>query len=265
MADQWTVQPGVSCPGCPHRAAYIACRKAMGRKADRIICGDAGCSEVGFLHPAATTCPGGEALLLDRYKTGVPAPAGDCGKTTCGVCVYLLPDEAMAAAEVPEELSSLAQEGSSVILGILASSRAFLTREALEGLGELALGLGCADAVIVDPFDSARCHEVLSRMIGEAGFHAVVFASPCAQLQHGPYEAEPAEIDRYACTSCHRCLQVTGCPAISFTPPVFSIDPDLCAGCDLCREHCRTHVIYSPRSRMTPEERSRARYTAVCQ
>ena len=77
--------------------------------------------------------------------------------------------------------------------------------------------------------------------------------------------SEPVEIDQYACTSCHRCQQITGCPAIAFTPPIFHIDRDACAGCDLCVEYCRTNVIYSPRSRMTPEQRSRARYAAANQ
>ena len=92
-----------------------------------------------------------------------------------------------------------------------------------------------------------------------------MFASPCAQLQRGEFQAESVEIDQYACTSCHRCQQITGCPAIAFTPPIFRIDRDACAGCDLCVEYCRTNVIYSPRSRMTPEQRSRARYAAANQ
>ncbi len=87
----------------------------------------------------------------------------------------------------------------------------------------------------------------------------------CLRRQRGEFQAEPVEIDQYACTSCHRCQQITGCPAIAFTPPIFHIDRDACAGCDLCVEYCRTNVIYSPRSRMTPEQRSRARYAAANQ
>ncbi len=43
MSDTSTAVRGVSCPGCPHRAAYIACKEAMGRGRWRVISGEAGC------------------------------------------------------------------------------------------------------------------------------------------------------------------------------------------------------------------------------
>ena len=61
-------QTGIACPGCPHRAAFVVVKDAVGRGRGRVFCGDAGCAAVGPLHPAATTCPGGEAALLPRYR-----------------------------------------------------------------------------------------------------------------------------------------------------------------------------------------------------
>ena len=74
---------------------------------------------------------------------------------------------------------------------------------------------------------------------------------------------EEALLDRYACVGCHRCKQITGCPALVFAPPAYQIDADACTGCDLCTAYCRTHVIYSPRTRMTPEERAAERLAAT--
>lgn len=263
MAEHTHVTPGVSCPGCPHRAAYVVCKGALGRGRGRVICGDAGCPNVGHMHPAATTCPGGEDALLDRYK--VEVPRGTSEQAGAEACIHFIPDVELSSDSATEALAGLSREGRVTVLAVLASSAAYLTREAIEALAERALALGCSDAVIVDPFDSQRAARVLAGALETDGVHAVVFASPCAQLQHGDYEAEPVEIDEYACMSCHRCQQITGCPAITFTPPVFRIDTHACAGCDLCVEHCRTNVIYSPRSRMTPEERGRARYAAAAQ
>ena len=264
MVTSHPIRRGVACPGCPHRAAYVACRETLGRGRARVICGDAGCAAVGSMHPAACTCVGGEEALLDRYKAPVPQ-GGTPQEPSCEACIHFVPDAALARDDESAELAGLSAEGRVTILAVLASSRAFLTREAIEGLAERALALGCGDAVIVDPFDSQRAAGVLCGALARPGVHAVVFASPCAQIQRGEYEAEPAEIDAYACMSCHRCQQITGCPAISFEPPVFRIDADACAGCDLCVECCRTHVIYSPRSRMTHEQRSRARHAAASQ
>lgn len=264
MSENNAPSRGISCPGCPHRAAYIACKEALGRGRGRILCGNAGCANVGPMHPAATACTGGETELLDRYKVAVPTD-GTPDEPACETVIHFIPDVGLVGEHAAGTVTGLPSEGRVAILAVLASSREFLTREALESLAGRALELGCEDAVIVDPFDSQRSADVLSGALSRPGTHAVVFASPCAQLQHGAYQAEPVEIDQYACTSCHRCQQITGCPAITFTPPVFHIDRDACAGCDLCVEYCRTHVIYSPRSRMTPEERGRARYAAANQ
>jgi len=255
---------GVSCPGCPHRAAYVACKETLGRGRERVICGNAGCANVGPMHPAATACPGGEEALFDRYKVAVPT-GGTSEEPACEAVIHFIPDVDLAAENAAEMLHALPAEGHVTVLAVLASSAEFLTVDALEALAARALELGCDDAAIVDPFDSQKSSDVLHGALARPGVHAVVFASPCAQLQRGEFQAEPVEIDQYACTSCHRCQQITGCPAIAFTPPIFRIDRDACAGCDLCVEYCRTNVIYSPRSRMTPEQRSRARYAAANQ
>lgn len=258
------IQRGVACPGCPHRAAYVICKEALGRGRGKVICGDVGCPLVGPMHPAACTCEGGEDALLDRYKTSIPS-SGSPQAPALDACIHFVSDAALAHDDAARDLDGLAGEGRVTVLAVLASSKDHLSREGVEGLANRALDLGCEGAIIVDPFDSQRTTDVLSGALARPGVHAVVFASPCARLHQGPFEAEPVEIDEYACMACHRCKQITGCPAISFTPPVFRIDPEACSGCDLCVDYCRTHVIYSPRSRMTPEEKSRARYAAANQ
>lgn len=271
MNDQMPCQPsgstvttGVSCPGCPHRAAYIACKEALGRGKGRVICGDAGCALVGSMHPAATICPGGEKRLLDRYRTSIPDHVGPNG-LTYEACIRFVPDYLLMQDEgIKCSPVEFADEHNPVILAILASSVAYLTRKAIDSLAERALNLGCADVVTVDPFDTNHCSNVLNDMLKKQGIHGVVFSSPCSRLAStGEQRVQPVEIDAYACVGCHRCQQITGCPAILCAPPVFRIDSDACTGCDLCTGYCRTNVIYSPRSRMTPEQRHAARYAAA--
>lgn len=85
MVTSHPIRRGVACPGCPHRAAYVACREALGRGRARVICGDAGCAAVGSMHPAACTCVGGEEALLDRYKVPVPQGRYTAGTLLRGV------------------------------------------------------------------------------------------------------------------------------------------------------------------------------------
>lgn len=254
-------QQGILCAGCPHRAAYLAVKDATRRKRGRVICGNAGCSVIGPVHPAAATCPGGMNELLPRYNQPVPS-GGTADAPAVALCVHMATDAELAADDATERFGALAAEGATTLFAVMASGRDFLTREAIENLGERMLELGADNVAILDPFDIERCAEVLPALLEQPGVHGALFASPCAQLQRGT-AAEPVEIDRYTCAGCHRCYQITACPAISFEPPVYRVDPEVCAGCDLCCAYCRTQVIYSPRSRQTPAERAAARYAAA--
>lgn len=296
---------GIACAGCPHRAAYVAVKEALGRGRGRVYCGDAGCAAVGPLHPAATTCPGGEAALLPRYRQAIPAGT-DADRAQA--CAHFITDRALmrlaahdATADaseadptpeadpspetVADSLDHLDREGETVLLCVLASSAHSLTDDALVALADAARAHGAADAVTVDPFDTLAADAAVTRALAFPGVHAIIFASPCAQLlratsdaaptddtsaaaaasanQDDPQPLDPVEIDRYACVGCQRCVQITGCPALAFVPPVCTVDAAVCAGCDLCCDYCRTHVIYTPRQRMAPAARHAARVAAA--
>ena len=255
------VQRGVACAGCPHRAAYVACKEVVGRTRGRVVCGNAGCPAVGEMHPAATACPGGESELLDRYRQDVPTDGSPLDPAV-PVCIHFAHDSELRSDDALERFAGLPGEGLATVLAIMASSRVSLTEEGIAQLAETAVALGVADVEVVDPLDQTAACASLARCIETPGVHAVIFAAPCATLQ-GERAPQPVEIDRYACVGCHRCHQITGCPALVFAPPAYQVDADACKGCDLCTAFCRTHVIYSPRTRMSPDERARLRLDAA--
>ena len=254
-----TPEKGLLCAGCPHRGAYLAAKESVRGKRGAVVCGNVGCAAVGFMYPGAATCLGGMDRLPARYRTEVPEGAP--------TCVHFVRDTDLRAAWESGSASfsaeTLAREAASCVLGVLASSAAVMSQSALQELGEKLLAQGFGTVVIVDPLDQERSREMLDACLERRGASAVIFASPCVLLQDGPDRLEPAEIDRYLCARCNRCQQVTGCPAISFAEGVFAIDPARCAGCDLCVSACQSRVIYTPRLRMTPEERSALRYEAA--
>lgn len=254
-------QRGILCAGCPHRAAYIDVKEATRHRRGRVICGNGGCRAIGEVHPAAATCPGGMEALLPRYNKPVPS-GGTPEAPAVPYCIHFASDEEVDAADAQDRFAGLAAEGAVTVLAVNASGRAYLETDAIERLGRRVLELGATDVAILDPFDTVRSAEVLDAMLERPGVHGAVFASPCAQLQRTS-PLEPVEVDRYTCVGCQRCTQITGCPALAFKPPVCQVDEDACAGCDLCSDFCRTQVIYSPRSRMEPAERSAMRYAAA--
>lgn len=247
-------EPGISCPGCPHRAAYVVAKDAIGRGRGHVFCGNAGCRVVGTMHPAATTCPGGERALLPRYRQAVPDGTAPAAK----VCAHFIPAENLLAPGAPDAFSRLSQEGTCVLLCVLASSARFLDCSEIEQLKIHADSLNPCSTAVLDPFDTFASTEFIRSLLETHGVHVLIFASPCAQLLHG-HSPEPVEIDRLGCQGCHRCKQLTGCPALVFAPPAYTVDAEACAGCDLCADYCRTRVILTPRARMTPAERREAR------
>lgn len=257
------VQPqrGTICPGCPHRAAYVVAKEAMGRGRGRVICGDAGCPAVGRVHPAASACPGGQDALPPRYNQAVPVgspqePGAD------RVAHFVLDADLMADAQGRFSRMRLAGEGASALLCVMASSARFLTAAVADELLVRIRALGYEEALAVDPFDTQGATAVVRELLEGGGVHALVFCSPCAQLMRRTPLA-PAVVDRLSCVGCMRCIQITGCPALSFAPPAAVIDADACAGCDLCADYCRTHVISSPRTGQPPEMRRRDRLAAA--
>lgn len=243
-------EPGISCPGCPHRAAYVVVKDAVGRGRGRVFCGNAGCRVVGAMHPAATTCPGGEQALLPRYRQAVPDGTAPAAK----VCAHFIPAEELLAADAPDAFSQLSQEGETVLFCVLASTARFLDSAEVEHLMGCAERLGVRSATVLDPFDTLASTEFIRGLLEAPGVHVLVFASPCTQLLRSN-SPEPVEIDRLGCQGCHRCKQLTGCPALVFAPPAYTVDAEACAGCDLCADYCHAHVIMTPRARMTPAER----------
>lgn len=206
---------GVSCPGCPHRAAYVACKETLGRGRGRVICGNAGCANVGPMHPAATACPGGEEALLDRYKVAVPM-GGTSEEPACEAVIHFIPDVDLAAENAAEMLHALPAEGHVTVLAVLASSAEFLTVDALEALAARALELGCDDAAIVDPFDSQKSSDVLHGALARPGVHAVVFASPVPSCSAASSRPSPS---RSISTHARAAIAVSKSPA---APPLHS-------------------------------------------
>ena len=58
FSDPIPERPAVLCAGCPHRGAFYAVKKALGRRREAVMCGDIGCYTLGNAAPlnAVDTC-----------------------------------------------------------------------------------------------------------------------------------------------------------------------------------------------------------------
>ena len=49
----------------------------------------------------------------------------------------------------------------------------------------------------------------------------------------------PVHLKAEACTRCKQCIQVTGCPALSFADGEILLDSTQCNGCGICTQICK--------------------------
>jgi indolepyruvate ferredoxin oxidoreductase alpha subunit len=65
----------------------------------------------------------------------------------------------------------------------------------------------------------------------------IVTKRPCLLAKEATKPGQPFEVDEELCKTCRLCLRL-GCPAISLTSTVASIDASVCAGCGVCVTAC---------------------------
>ena len=149
-------------------------------------------------------------------------------------------------------------------------------------LEQVIRGLGPDDVFVVDPYDLKGTTSALIECLGSPeGVHVVLAQRECAiQARRRGVVAGRVVVDPEKCVLCKKCIQVTGCPALSLprtarelgskpskdgfdgvqkTPTItgresspddnspgtwaISIDPALCNGCGLCVSFCPTGAL----------------------
>ena len=175
MSSMRNPQRGMLCAGARIARRTLPSRMSTRRVRGRVVCGNIGCVAVGAVQPAAATCRVARRRCSPRYRQEVPCD-GTPDAPAVPLCVHVAPDTEIAADDAAERFAGLAAEGATTILAVMASSKAYLSREAIEGLGQRMLELGVDSVAVLDPFDLERCGEVLSALIAEPGITA--YCSP---------------------------------------------------------------------------------------
>ena len=253
-APQAPVRPPVLCAGCPHRASFLAVKKALGKR-EATLTGDIGCYTLGNAAPLnaidTCLCMGAGITMAQGLAVAEPhkkhvAFVGDStffasGLTGVANAVYNNHDVTIAVLDN----STTAMTGSQPHPGtgdtLMGTNSAPISIEAVLA----ALGVRCITRA--NAFDAPAALEAATQAIDFEGPSAVVFTGPCVQLVK-PQAA--AQVNVSACTGCMVCIRKVGCPAFSFVDEPGSlkgkamrIDAGLCTGCNLCAGFCPTGAI----------------------
>ena len=258
-APELPVSPPVLCAGCPHRGAFYAVKKAVGKR-PAIYGGDIGCYTLGNAAPLdmvdTCLCMGAGITMAQGLDH---AMRGQDDKPTCFAFVG---DSTFFASGITGTVNAVYNQ-SDMILCVLDNSTTAMTGhqphpgmgvtmmgEKVEpvDIGRVLEGIGVKSIRTVDPQNLEESMQAVSEAMEEEGVRAIIFKSPCVALV-GP--GEPLRVDSERCVGCMMCINEIGCTALipdsgNLTEkgrPKAMIDKALCAGCGLCAQICPADAI----------------------
>lgn len=244
-------RPPMLCPGCPHRGAFYAVKRAVGHRR-HIFCGDIGCYTLGNAKPLETIdtclCMGAGITMAQGAAVADPDRA----------CIAFVGDSTFFASGMTGVANATYNQHNITICVLDNATTAMTGKQPHPGTGVTLMGplstplsveevltsLGVRCIEHANPLYLAESQAAARRVIDFDGPSAIIFRSPCTQL----VKPEPsATVDLDACTACHACINRLGCPAMAIgRDGKMSIDPSSCYGCGLCVDACPFDAISAP-------------------
>jgi indolepyruvate ferredoxin oxidoreductase alpha subunit len=259
-------RPPNLCPGCPHRGLFYVLGKLKA-----FVTGDIGCYTLSYMKPLeglhSCICMGASVGMTH----GMSKALKEKGK---GKIVGVLGDSTFIHSGITPLLNMAYNKGDAVI--VIADNRTTAmtgmqehpaTGFTLQGeqtkqldFATLAAALGVESVRIIDPYDIKMTRTVMKEELNKSGPSVVISNRPCVLNKR--YQAglkKPLWADPDKCIGCKACLSL-GCPPISWKKfenmPEKEIrrnakkqeghsviDQNLCNGCTLCLQLCKTGAI----------------------
>lgn len=239
-------RPPALCPGCPHRIIF----KELSRLR-AIVTGDIGCYTLGALPPlsamdttldmgASVSMAHGFELALEGDHRPVVAVIGDSTFAHSGLTSLLNTIYNKGAGTVcilDNRTTAMTGQQGNPFNGVTLQNRP--SREL--NLPAILEALGVDHVQCVDAFNMKAVRAALKNATQNDDLDVIVFQGSCVLLDKSPKQSYVVTPD---CTGCGIC-KTLGCPAIASDPEtgISSIDPDLCIGCDQCRQYCNFGAI----------------------
>ncbi|MFC2108377.1 thiamine pyrophosphate-dependent enzyme [Candidatus Bipolaricaulota bacterium] len=258
-------RPITICAGCPHRGTYLAIEAAIKQvgfsKDEVMVTGDIGCTILGMNPPFNLlwneVSMGSSISLAQGYvhaglKTPVIATMGDSTFFHGGIPGLINAIQ----HQVPLTLVVM-DNGWTGMTGMQVNAG---TDEAYQSEGRrvdieaVIRGLGPDQVEVVDPFDLEATTAAIAAGLNTPGVKVVLARRECAiQARRRGIVAGHTTVDPKKCVLCMKCLQATGCPALSIqnaesTSSAIAIDQSLCNGCGLCARFCPTGALSNSRT-----------------
>jgi indolepyruvate ferredoxin oxidoreductase alpha subunit len=248
-------RPAQMCPGCGHRSAFHAIKKALPE--GTITVADIGCHTLGFMEPyrmgeillcmgASTSMGAGLTLFNDTRK--VVAFLGDSTFFHAG-----LPGIVNALFNRHNLTLVLMENGTTAMTGHqdhAASGRNFNEPTDAIPVRQVLEGLGVKHIFETDTYKQAELTDLMRQALAVDAFSVVIARHPCMllftrnQRRKSGYVDRHVTIDQERCTRIHTCVQDFACPSfIRAADGSVTVNPELCIGDGSCMQTCANTAI----------------------
>lgn len=248
-------RPPQLCPGCGHRSAFYAIKKALGKTA--ITVADIGCHTLGFLQPYAL----GQVLLCMGHSSGTAAGLSLLNRER--PVVAFLGDSTFFHAGLPGIVNALfnshnftlviMENGTTAMTGHQdhpASGRNFRDPVDRIPVKQVLQGLGVKKIWETDTYGQKRLTDMMKEALSVDGFKVVIARHPCMlkftreQRKKGSFRPNPAFVKQDVCTKAHECVEVFACPSFQREPDgAVWVTNDLCIGDGSCIATCPSAAL----------------------
>lgn len=248
-------RPAQMCPGCGHRSAFYAIKKALAPQ--DITVADIGCHTLGSLEPYLM----GRVLLSMGHSTSTASGLSLYNDTRRVVC--FLGDSTFFHAGLPGIINAV-YNGHRVLLVIMQNGTTAMTGHqdhpgtgrnfsaATEKISIRAAleGLGVSNIREVDAYQQATLTAMTRAALDEPGFKVIIASHPCmlkftreARRKPG-WAARMVQVRQDSCERIHECVERFACPTFQRADDgTITTHADLCIGDGSCRQTCPAGAI----------------------
>ncbi len=247
-------RPAQMCPGCGHRSAFYAIKKALDE--NDITVADIGCHTLGALAPYNM----GQVLLCMGHSNGTASGLGLFNQTRR--IVSFLGDSTFFHAGIPGIINAifnnhnhtliLMENGTTAMTGHQehpATGRNFNEITQKIPIKQVLEGFGITDITEVDTYSQKKLTEAVKESVNKDGFNVVIAKHPCMlkftreQRRAGRQLPGPVQIGE-KCNRTYECISEFACPTFQLADDgSVWVQDDLCIGDRSCMQTCPVQAI----------------------
>jgi len=248
-------RPAQMCPGCGHRSAFYAIKKAL-QKED-ITVADIGCHTLGALPPYRM----GQVLTSMGHSTATGS--GLALFNTSRRVVAFIGDSTFFHAGMPGIVNAVYNHHNLTLIVMENGTTAMTGHQEHPGTGKTVNGpagkisiraileaMGVSSITETDTYQQKKLIDLVREAVQTEGFSAIIARHPCMlkftrerRIRGRKVDAQ-AVIKQDVCRQIHECVSEFGCPSFFVDEDgKVTVHSDLCIGDGSCMQTCPVQAI----------------------